>query len=97
MSQTANTPRACYYIPEDAYVEGRGFRVAVVTEGQPGYQMTGDWPNDGTGVMPYFWGNEIDRAKEIAAQQNRALGHSDKDVIEIMASSMGAQIRQDRK
>lgn len=83
--------RMCYFIPDDAYVEGRGYRAAIVTEGEPGYRLTGTWPNDGTGVMPYFWGHDLEKAQVIAAEQNAALGLSKRDVNVIILSSMGAQ------
>ena len=29
--------RLCYYIPRDSFIEGRGYRVAIVTEDERGY------------------------------------------------------------
>lgn len=88
--------RICYYIPPDAYFEDRGYRVSIVTEGEPGHIPTGEWPNDGTGVLPYFWGHDYEKACARADGQNAKMGISKKDSIAIIASSMGAQIREDR-
>jgi hypothetical protein len=97
------TKRLCYYIPRDSYIEGRGYRVAVVTEREPGYCMTGTWPYTG-GVgetLPYFWGKRdepdsnanYNTACDAAAFQNERMGHSEKDVAAIIASSMGKSKR----
>lgn len=61
-----------YYVHDDGsgLVKGRGYRVAVVVAGEGGYRWTGEWPNDGTKVMPYFWGPTLEDAKRIAADQN---------------------------
>lgn len=85
--------RICYYIPIDGYVEGRGFRVSIVKEGESGHYPTGEWPNDGAKVMPYFWGHDYEKACDIARRQNKALGLTEEDVMAIVGSSMGAQIR----
>lgn len=82
--------RMCFFIPADGFVEGHGFRVSIVTEDEPGHCPTGTWPNDGTGVMPYFWGPTMAEADAIAERQNAALGHSPKDVAIIISSSMAA-------
>lgn len=80
--------RTCFFIPADGYVEGRGFRASIVTEGEPGHTPSGVWPNDGTKTMPYFWGNDYDAACKIAEEQNERLGLSKRDVLEIVTSSM---------
>lgn len=89
--------RLCYYIPVDSYIEERGYRVSVVTEGEPGHTPTGDWPYDGTGVMPYFWGHDLEQAKEIARKENQKLGLSEVDALQIVSSSMAAQNRGRRR
>ena len=85
--------RTCYYIPVDGYIEGEGFRVAVVTENEPGYRQTGTWPYTGARgeTRPYFWGHDYNDACAIAREQNKKLGLSEEDVIKIIASSMGAR------
>jgi hypothetical protein len=90
--------RLCYYIPRDSFVEGRGYRVAVVTEDTAGYVLTGTWPYTGAAgeTLPYFWGkrDEPDSnenykvACEAATFQNARMGHSDSEVMKIIASSM---------
>lgn len=80
--------RLCYFIPADAYVEERGFRVSIVKEGESGHFPTGTWPNDGAQQMPYFWGHDYQEACNIAKQQNAKLGLSDKNVSEIIMSSI---------
>lgn len=88
------TPRMCYYVPEYSYVEGQGFRVSIVHEGVPGHTPTGEWPNDGTGVRPYFWGGDDYEAACRRAEHFNKLhfGLSKKEANEIVASSIGAQI-----
>lgn len=89
--------RMCYYVPVDSYVEGRGFRVSVVEEGVAGHTPTGEWPNDGTGVLPYFWGRNGDYEEAVKQAEHfnkKHLGLSKKDVHEIVTSSIGAQIRE---
>jgi hypothetical protein len=97
----------CYYIPRDSFIEGRGYRVAVVTEDEPGYMLTGTWPYTGKGgeTLPYFWGkrDEPDSdanyklACESAAQMNVRMGLDDKAVMKIIASSMGGKPSKRRK
>ena len=91
----STNPRRCFYIPIDAYVEGRGYRVSVVTENEPGHCPTGVWPNDGTREMPYFWGHDYKEAMKICDRQNERMGISRTDAMEIVASSIGAQSRQE--
>lgn len=90
-------PRMCFFIPADAHIEGRGFRVSIVKEGESGHYPTGVWPNDGTQTMPYFWGDDYEKACEIADQQNERLGLSKTDVVRIVASSMAAGNRRLQK
>ena len=80
--------RLCYFIPADGYVEDYGFRVSVVRENEVGHHPTGTWPNDGAQQMPYFWGDDYLKACELAKQQNEKLGHTDKDVSQIITSSI---------
>jgi hypothetical protein len=88
--------RQCYFVPVDGFVEGRGFRASVVTENTAGHQPTGTWPNDGTGVMPYFWGPSLEEAEAAAARANQNLGLTKTDVASIIASSMAAQMRAEK-
>lgn len=97
-------PRMCYFVPIDAFIEGRGYRASVVVEGQPGHHPTGVWPNDGTKEMPYFFGRQPDGkgfdyewACRAADNLNEQMGISKRDSIEIVASSVGAQVRQGKR
>lgn len=85
--------KRCYYIPADGYVEGEGYRVSVVIEGEPGHRPTGSHPYTGhpRETRPYFWGHDYETACEIAREQNKLLGLTEDDVTQIIASSMGAQ------
>lgn len=79
-----------YYIHDDGsgFVEGHGYRAAVVTAGEDGYRWTGEWPNDGTGVMPYFWGPTLRDAKAQADRLNERQGISPEVASIIVARSM---------
>ena len=89
--------RLCYYIPADAFVEGHGFRVSIVFEGEDGHRPTGTWPYTGAPgeKMPWFWGNDFETAKGAAAQANANLGLSPDDVADIINSSIAAEVRLD--
>lgn len=90
--------RMCYYIPDDgsSYVEGYGYRVALVIENEPGYILTGTWPYTGAveESMPYFWGHDLSEAKLMAAQQNKEMGLDEHDTFNIIMSSMNASRAQ---
>jgi hypothetical protein len=93
--------RLCYYVPRDSFIEGRGYRVSVVREGESGHYPTGTWPYTGVvgETLPYFWGKRDEpdsdanykAACETAASMNERMGHSDKDVMKIVVSSMFKQ------
>ncbi len=88
-----NGNRLCYYSPETDYVEGRGYRVAIVKENEPGYYPTG-----GAGQAPWYWGHDLKTAQDTAKKLNNdRLGLSDRDVMDIIISSMGAQNIAKRK
>ncbi len=78
-----------YYIPEDGYEPSmRGYRVAVIVAGEDGYRWTGTWPNDGTGVMPYFWGPTLEDAQRNAEKQNARRGVTSEEAILVVLRSM---------
>ena len=82
--------RFCYYVPASADRDERGrYRASIVFEDEPGHRPTGIWPNDGTKEMPYFWGDSLESAlaRAMAVNKNN-LGLSERDVHEIVASSM---------
>lgn len=79
-----NTRRWCYYIPRSGFVEGRGYRVSIVFEGE-----TGHYPTGGDGKEPWFWGDTYEEAEEAAARQNSdQLGLSATDIATIVKSAM---------
>lgn len=90
--------RICYFIPFDSYVEGYGYRVSAVREGEPGHHPTGNWPYDGSPgkTMPWFWGHDYDEACRIAIVQNAKMGISKDDATEIIASSMAIEQKNKR-
>lgn len=78
--------RWCYFIPLNAFVEGKGWRVSIVFE-----NVAGHFPTGGNGVEPWFWGSTYEEAEETAALQNESkLQLSASDVWKIVASSMGS-------
>ena len=90
--------RWVYYVPDDAYVDGEGFRASVVKEGEVGHYPTGDWPYDpGPGsTRPYFWGHDLGKARETAYKLNERMGISREETDHIVSTSIDAQIRQRR-
>ena len=72
-----------YYIPADAYVKGKGYRVSIVAEDQPGHYPTG-----GNDTEPWFWGYDLDEAQQACRTKNAELGLSETDQDRILASSM---------
>lgn len=94
-SSTRNTvtktvaPRTIVWVDPAQYVEGHGFRVSIVKEGEKGHYPTGVWPNDGTKTMPWFWGPTLADAEKAAIEYNRKLGISPKQASQILLQSMG--------
>lgn len=79
------SPRRCFFIPTDAYVEGKGFVPSLVTENEPGHSpLTGN----GDFAAPWYWGSTYEKAKALADTENTKLGLTADDVTEIIASSM---------
>ena len=70
--------RWCYFIPRDAFVPGKGFRVSVVIAGQRGHFPTGS-----ASAAPWFWGMTFLEAEERAARENDALTLSTTEVVEL--------------
>jgi hypothetical protein len=80
--------RFCYVIPESGYVEGKGFRVSIAIEREPGHFPTGNTPEGGD-IEPWFWGDTFEEAREIADRENKArLGLDPIDAWKIVASTM---------
>jgi hypothetical protein len=80
-------PRKCFFIPSDAYVEGKGFIPSIVTENEPGHAPL---VGNGDFAQPYYWGDTYDEAKAIAEAENTKLGLTPSDVSSIVISSMRA-------
>lgn len=83
----ARTDRWCYWINEaqDPALYG-GYVASVVTENEPGHTPI---PR-GNHYAANAWGLTLDEAKDVAAEQNAALGLTPDDVLEIRMSSMRA-------
>ena len=81
------SPRRCFYVPADAYVEGKGFVPSLVIEGEAGHA-----PLSGNGdfAQPYYWGSTYDEATAHAAAENARIGLTPDDVTDIILSSMRA-------
>lgn len=70
-------PRTAYLILETEYDPEKGFNPCIVKENESGYYRT-DW----------FWGKNLDLAKEAARQKNEAMGLTPQDVQDIVDSSL---------
>lgn len=90
--QAKSGPRQCVYVLDSQYVEGRGYVPSMVTEGEAGHS-----PLTGKGELsePWYWGHDLAKAKQIAAEFNAKLGLTSADVEAIVMSSMVASFRQD--
>lgn len=83
--------RWCYWQDMDEH-DKNGYIPSVVTEGEAGHSpLRGDPDKHQT---PWYWGKTYEEAKRICAQQNERMGISEQDAADIVASSIGAQIRQ---
>lgn len=88
--------RRIVWVDESCLVKGHGFRVMVVTEGEPGFHWTGDWPyQPGKGrTLPWFWGPTIQDARRMAAQHNALLGVDEETAALIVGRSMALQNKE---
>ena len=81
------------YIPAGAFEKGKGHRVSLVIENEPGHAPTGDTPEGGK-VNPWYWGLANDEgvsfkeAEKTARLYNERHGITEKAEIEILISSM---------
>lgn len=84
-------PRTAFYVDESMYTPN-GYIPSLVTEGEPGHS-----PMIGSGELsePWYWGQDIDTAKRIAAKANADKGLSEQDVEDIIHSSIVASVQQD--
>lgn len=81
------TPRMCFIVLIDQRDE-HGFIPSVVYENESGHH-----PLVGKGDLarPWYWGQTYEAAKDVCANQNRSLGLSEDEVVEIVTSSMRRQ------
>lgn len=94
--EARRTPIA--WIPEDgsSFVEGQGYRVAIVIAGDDGYYLSGTWPYTGAPdeKMPWFWGGpaksevSLKLAKAAAVAHNLECGVTEQAAALIIARSM---------
>lgn len=86
------------FVPIDAFIKDYGWRVSVVKEDEWGHSPTGDWPNDGTGRMPWFVpGPSYEEAEKQVDQMNERLGLDKKAAGLIVLSSMGRKAPRRRR
>lgn len=68
----------CYYVPQNSFVQGKGFRVSIIVEDEPFHYPT-NW----------FLGFDYEKAFQLAMKwNNEVLGLSKEQVNEIIVSSM---------
>lgn len=79
----------CFWVDETCQTPN-GFVPAVVTEDEPGFA-----PLIGNGefARPWYWGDTIDRARELVEHANAEIGVSPERADEILLSSMRASFR----
>lgn len=89
-----------YFVPEtpDGYVEGQGFRVGIVTRGEGGYALAGDWPYEGKPGQkaPWFFPTK-DEARKFCDEENTKLGLTPKEVMIRIGQSMFSGARRGRR
>lgn len=83
-------PRMFAFIPGTDFVEGQGFRVAFVVEGEDGYRPTGNWPYEARPgqVLPWFWGPTLMDAERAADDYNERRGIPKEEALKIIHESM---------
>jgi len=91
--------RMVCFIPGTDHVEGHGFRVAFVVEGEDGYRPTGTWPYTGAvgETLPWFWGPTLAEAEAEAARQNEAMGITPDEAAKIVVASMEKGCKASRR
>jgi hypothetical protein len=78
--------RFCYLVDTSSvFHEGKGWVPSLVTEDTEGHSpMLGNGPF----ATPWYWGLTLESAQAVCEDQNRKLGLSKMDVMEIIGSSM---------
>lgn len=92
ISELLSTRRWVYFVPVEGFIEGRGYRVSIVFEGESGHYPTGDGPEsklpEGQRRAPWYWGETLEQAQDAADAANARLGYTPRDVAIIIGSSM---------
>lgn len=84
--------RKCYYITGTDFVPGLGHIPALITEGEPGYDLAA---GNGDFSRPYYWGLHIDDARAVAEKANgEDFGLTPDDARDIVISSFAASARR---
>lgn len=80
-----------FYVTEAMLTE-HGYRPSIVVEGTCGH-----FPNGGGDTEPWYWGDDLEQAQEIAHKRNVGMGLSEEDEERILASSMVACKTEDQQ
>lgn len=86
-------PRQCFVILPAQFHPQLGYVPSLVTEGEAGHS-----PMVGRGELsePWYWGTDYEQAKRICAKANEeTFGLTEAEAMDILASSIGAQIAGD--
>lgn len=90
--------RMCVYVDPSQSVwnpdlNTRGYIPSAVHEGVAGHSpLLGNGPH----AAPWYWGKTLAEAESIAKEYNRKLGLTERDVQDIVDSSMLASLRHGR-
>jgi hypothetical protein len=79
----------CFYIDESMKTD-HGYVPSIVEEDIAGYSPLA---GNGHHATPWYWGDTLDAARAIAAEQNAKLGLTPADVERIVDSSIVAGVR----
>jgi hypothetical protein len=93
-----NEPRVVAWVDPTAFVEGLGYRVSLVVEGDDGHFPTGTWPYTGAPgeTQPWFWGPTLKDAERACDEFNAERGISSKEAAIIVAQTMANGMRSQR-
>lgn len=82
--------RIILFVDASMYVKGQGFRPVFVVEGEDGFRDNGTWPYNGRvgETLPWFFGHDIEQARELVRKHNEKLGVSADEAALIVAQSM---------
>lgn len=86
MNNTATDPRQVVWVFETSLTE-HGYIPSIVTENQPGHSPLS---GNGEAAQPWYWGHDLGKAREIAAEYNARMGYDPDAVREVLTSSFAA-------